>query len=130
MSISSSQYYYRVSICFTPRLTLVALAAARIASAQYASTRTFTFEGNTLPTGLASYGSFVPGGENTKYEGHEFQPELPYVEGGYLNLCVPGGQQNEAVIWSAEVQTNFTVSAARVNTWATLTNTAGVVNGE
>lgn len=113
-----------------PSVAFVALAAARIASAQYASTTTFTFTQPTgLPNGLASYVSFVPGGENTKYEGHEFQPELSYVEGGYLNLLVPGGQQNEAVIWSAEVQTTFTVSAARVDTYAILTDTAGVVNG-
>ena len=112
-----------------PSAVFLALAAARMANAQYAKTTTFTFEGNTLPTGLASYVSFVPGGENTKYEGHQFQPELSYVEGGYLNLLVPGGQQNVAVIWSAEVQTDFTVSAAKVDTYAILTDTAGVVNG-
>lgn len=114
----------------TPALTFAVLAAARLAQAQYASTTTFAFAGNALPTGLANYYSRV---NDTKTVGapydHEFEPSMSYVEGGFLNLLVPGGQQNDQVIWSAEVQTTFTVSAARVDTWAILTETHGVCNG-
>lgn len=114
----------------TPTVAFAVLAASRIALAQYASTTTFTFPGNALPTGLANYYSRV---NDTTSVGapkdHEFEPSMSYVEGGFLNLLVPGGQQNDQVVWSAEVQTTFTVRAARVDTWAILTETPGVCNG-
>lgn len=108
----------------------VVLAVARIVQAQYASTTTFTFAGKPLPTGLAVSNYPVDEDANVTSYDHHFEPSLSYVKGGYLNLLVPGGQQNGAVIRSAEVATAFTVSAARVDTWAMLTQIAGVCNGQ
>lgn len=110
-------------------IACLVLAASRIAQAQYSSTTTFTFQGNTLPTGLARSGYTVnDNDEATKYD-HEFEPSMAYVQDGFLNLLVPGGQKDDSTIWSAEVVTDFTVSAARVDTWAILTENAGVCNG-
>lgn len=110
-------------------IACLVLAASRIAQAQYSSTTTFTFQGNTLPTGLARSGYTVNDNDGaTKYD-HEFEPSMAYVQDGFLNLLVPGGQKDDSTIWSAEVVTDFTVSAARVDTWAILTENAGVCNG-
>jgi hypothetical protein len=102
------------------------LLAAPMALAQtYASTTTFTFPGSALPTGLVA--SDWPIGE-APYQ-HEYKSENAVVTGGFLNLIVNGGQQDDEVIWSAEVSTDFTVASARVETYAILTDVPGVCNG-
>lgn len=103
------------------------LMAAPVALAQsYASTTTFTFAGAALPTGLVA--SDGPIGE-APYQ-HEYKPENAVVSDGFLNLIVNGGQQDDEVIWSGEVSTEFTVASARVETYAILTDVPGVCNGK
>lgn len=112
---------------FSKAIIALPLVAAPMALAQtYASTTTFTFAGAALPTGLVA--SDWPIGE-APYQ-HEYKPENAVVSGGFLNLIVNGGQQDDEVIWSGEVSTDFTVSSARVETYAILSDVPGVCNGK
>lgn len=112
---------------FSKAVIAFTLVAAPLALAQtYASTTTFTFAGAALPTGLVA--SDWPIGE-APYQ-HEYKPENAVVSGGFLNLIVNGGQQDDEVIWSGEVSTDFTVSSARVETYAILSDVPGVCNGK
>ena len=112
---------------FSSATVVLPLLAAPLALAQtYASTTTFEFAGAALPTGLVA--SEWPIGE-APYQ-HEYRRENVVVSDGYLNLIVPGGQQDDEVIWSAEISTDFTVASARVETYAVLTDVPGVCNGE
>lgn len=106
---------------------ILPLLAAPMALAQtYASTTTFTFAGAALPTGLVA--SEWPIGE-APYQ-HEYKRENAVVSDGFLNLIVNGGQEGDEVITSAEISTDFTVSSARVETYAILTDVPGVCNGK
>lgn len=108
-------------------LILTSVVTAPMALAQtYTKSKTFTFTGSNLPKGLVASDYVVQ--DSPKH--HEFVPQNVYVLGGYLNLLVNGGQQNDAVIWSGEVSTDFTVASARVETYAILTNVPGVCNGK
>ncbi|KAM0713438.1 hypothetical protein Q7P37_010400 [Cladosporium fusiforme] len=91
------------------------------AQQEYASTTTFAFSGTALPTGLVR--SNWPVGE------HQYVNENAVVEGGFLNLIVPGGQKKSEVIAGGEISTTFKMSAARVETYAVLTDVEGVCNG-
>ena len=103
---------------FASATVVLPLLAAPLALAQtYASTTTFEFAGSEWPIGEAPYQ-------------HEYRRENVVVSDGYLNLIVPGGQQDDEVIWSAEISTDFTVASARVETYAILTDVPGVCNGE
>lgn len=111
---------------FSSSILALPLMAAPLALAQtYASTTTFTFSGNALPTGLVK--SDWPIG---KYpHEHLYVPENVVVEDGFLNLKVDGGHQSDELIRSAEISTDFTVASARVETYAVLSEVAGVCNG-
>ena len=112
---------------FASATVVLPLLAAPLALAQtYASTTTFEFAGAALPTGLVA--SECPIGE-APYQ-HEYRRDNVVVSDGYLNLIVPGGQQDDEVICSAEISTDFTVASARVETYAILTDVPGVCNGE
>jgi len=112
---------------FSSATVVLPLLAAPLALAQtYASTTTFEFAGAALPTGLVP--SEWPIGE-APYQ-HEYRRENVVVSDGFLNLIVPGGQQDDEVIWAAEISTDFTVASARVETYAILTDVPGVCNGK
>lgn len=105
-------------------LTLPGLMLA-VAAQEYASTTTFSFAGAALPTGLVASNWSI--GE-APYQ-HEYIPDNALVQDGFLNLIVGGGQEGDEVISSGEVSTTFKVSAARVETYAILTDVEGVCNG-
>ncbi|EME47136.1 glycoside hydrolase family 16 protein [Dothistroma septosporum NZE10] len=100
------------------------------ALAQWASTTTFTFEGNTLPTGLVvSTDTINDRGSNSDAKfNHQFNASNVQVQDGYLELAVPGGQTTSP-IQCAEVSTDFEVMYASVSTYAILVEEAGVCNG-
>lgn len=111
----------------TASILILPLATAPLAFAQeYASTTTFEFSGSTLPTGLSSSNYKVGKIPNQ----HEYVSNNVEVSGGFLNIKVNGGQSTDAAICSGEVVTDFTVAAARVETYAILTEVPGVVNGK
>jgi hypothetical protein len=94
---------------------------------KFAATTTWKFEGNTLPTGLVKSTGTVEGAEGLL--DHRFDKKNVYVEGGYLNLLVPGGQEGKQVISTAEVATAFSTLYGSVRVEAILTEVAGVCNG-
>lgn len=109
--------------------TILCIALAAPSLAQFAATTTFTFTGNTLPTGLSASDWIVPKNPDTpaKFD-HLFVPENVRVRNGFLELLVPGGQ-TENPIRSAEVFTWFNVLYGSVRTYAILTEEPGVCNG-
>lgn len=106
-------------------LMVAPLALAQDYAQTYASTTTFTFAGAALPTGLVASNWGI--GE-APYQ-HEYKPDNAVVSDGFLNLVVNGGQEGDEVITSGEISTDFTVSSARVETHAILSNVPGVCNG-
>jgi hypothetical protein len=111
----------------------IALAfASSSASAQWASTTTFTFDGETLPTGLVISTDLVEDtasdGSTAKFD-HQFNASNVQVSDGFLQLTVPGGQTTSP-IQCGEVSTDFEVLHASVSTFAILTNESGICNGE
>jgi hypothetical protein len=112
---------------FFASILILSLAAAPLALAQeYASTTTFEFSGSTLPTGLSASNYKV----GKKPNQHEYISNNVEVSGGFLNLKVNGGQSTDSAICSGEVVTDFTISSARVETYAILAEVPGVVNGK
>ncbi|KAK2000969.1 concanavalin A-like lectin/glucanase [Colletotrichum falcatum] len=89
----------------------------------YANRAIFDFAGRTsLPDGL--YASTWPIGDT-----HRFDASNVVVDGGYLNLKVPGGQTAKPYS-SAEVSTTFSnIKYASVRTVAIFSEPAGVCNG-
>jgi hypothetical protein len=120
--------FYIISIIMlsAAAVVLASMAAPMALAQSYASTTTFTFAGAALPTGLVA--SNWPVGK-APYQ-HEYKPDNAVVSDGFLNLIVNGGQQDNDIICSAEVSTDFTVASARVETHAILSNVPGVCNGK
>lgn len=102
---------------------------ASAAMGQYSSTTTFSFTGNTLPTGLVkSYWDVAEcDNDNAKYN-RLFEEQNVQVRDGFMDLIVPGGQTTSP-IRSAEVGTEFEVLYGSVRTYAILTDEPGVCNG-
>jgi hypothetical protein len=95
---------------------------------QYSASKTWDFTtGDSLPDDLmASSYTIQP---ESGLLGHRFDPSNVYVRDGFLNLVVPGGQQGQQIISSAEVESNFQALHGSVRIWAILTEEAGVCNG-
>jgi hypothetical protein len=74
--------------------------------------------------------SLLRSGLSAKLHTSMYRRENVVVSDGFLNLIVPGGQQDDEVIWTAEISTDFTVASARVETYAILTDVPGVCNGK
>ncbi|KAK4629151.1 hypothetical protein CLAFUW4_08507 [Fulvia fulva] len=112
--------------CYIPIL----LGWCNIALAQWASTTTFTFDGNALPTGLVASPDTVKDKESNLDAtfDHQFNVSNVQVQDGYLELRVPGGQTTSP-IQCAEVSTDFEVMYASVMTYAILVDEPGVCNG-
>ncbi|KAK1980578.1 concanavalin A-like lectin/glucanase domain-containing protein [Colletotrichum cereale] len=83
-------------------------------------------------SGLADYAALPRGLHASKYpvgDTHEFLPRNAFIQGGYLNLRVEGGQ-TDAPYRSGEVTTMTTnIKYASVRTTAILSETPGVCNG-
>ncbi|KXT01771.1 hypothetical protein AC579_6365 [Pseudocercospora musae] len=107
-------------------LTLTAIPAV----AQFASTTTFAFTSDTLPTGLVISSDTIDdsSGHSSATFNHQFDAENVQVKDGYLKLIVPGGRTT-STLQCAEVSTEFEVLYASVSTYAVLTDEAGVCNG-
>ena len=113
-------------ICSLPFLSLVlATPYPKAGSGRFGATTTWHFAGNTIPTGLSVNEYSVA----STPVAHHFDKRNVHVEDGYLNLVVPGGQQGEHSISSAEIQTDITTLYGSVRVWAILTETPGVCNG-
>ncbi|EME82290.1 glycoside hydrolase family 16 protein, partial [Pseudocercospora fijiensis CIRAD86] len=97
---------------------------------QFASTTTFTFTGDTLPTGLVVSNDTIDdrSGDSSAKFNHKFNPQNVQIQNGFLELIVPGGQ-TISPLQCAEVSTDFEVLYASVSTYAILTDEAGVCNG-
>lgn len=100
--------------------------------AQYASKTTFTFPGNTLPTGLTVstypvYEDKVTDGQGPKYD-RIFERQNVVVRNGFMELRVPGGQTTSPIS-CAEVGTTFEVQYGSIRTYAILAEEPGVCNG-
>ncbi|EGP86169.1 uncharacterized protein MYCGRDRAFT_94408 [Zymoseptoria tritici IPO323] len=111
----------------------LALAASTLisASAQWASTTTFTFDGQALPTGLIISTDTIEDladADSTAKFNHQFNASNVQISDGFLHLTVPGGQ-TESPIQCGEVSTEFEVMYASVCTYAILTGEAGICNG-
>lgn len=123
------------ALIMVPPIGIWAALATPIAPTQtFASTTTWTFSsGTALPTNLIRASYSVLNGY-APYVGRRYAPENVYMSDGYLNLRVNGGQNETAAsgvaINSSAIFTKFTVAAASVETFAILTETPGVVNGE
>lgn len=112
-------------------LILSALVAPIMA--QYASRTTFTFPGNTIPTGLTIseypvYEDKVANGQGPKYD-RIFERKNVVVRNGFMELRVPGGQTKNPIS-CAEVGTTFEVQYGSIKTFAILAEEPGVCNGE
>lgn len=112
--------------------SLIISALAVPLMAQYASQTTFTFPGNTLPTGLtvSSYPVYedkVTSGQGPKYD-RIFEEKNVVVKDGFMELHVPGGQ-TDSPISCAEVGTTFEVQYGSIRTYAILAEEPGVCNG-
>ncbi len=95
----------------------------------YGATTTWSFsKATSLPEGLSA-SSYTVGAGSPKLLAHKFEPKNVYIEDGYLNLLVPGGQQGQKVISSAEVASTFETLYGSVSIWAILTEESGVCNG-
>ena len=96
----------------------------------FTTTKTFTFSGTTLPSGLLKSDYSVEDPAPAPYS-HKFVPADVTVGGGYLQLKVPGGQTTSPLN-SAEVTTNFGygIKYASVRTTAILGASAGACNGK
>ena len=87
----------------------------------FTNSKTFVFDGNALPDGLAA--SNYPAGA------HTFLSANAFVSDGYLQLKVPGGQAIGNVA-CGEVSTTMTnILYGSVRTVAILSRPAGTVNG-
>ena len=87
----------------------------------FTNSKTFVFDGNSLPDGLAA--SNYPAGA------HTFSSANAFVSDGYLQLKVPGGQAIGNVA-CGEVSTTMTnILYGSVRTVAILSRPAGTVNG-
>jgi beta-glucanase (GH16 family) len=110
---------------------LSALASSS-ALAQWASTTTFTFDGESLPTGLVISTDLIKDlasdGSTARFN-HQFNEANVQVADGFLQLTVPGGQTTSP-IQCGEVSTNFEVKYASVSTFAILTEEPGICNGK
>src|ERR1700761_2275579 len=106
----------------TDKANLESVVAAPMAQAAsgYQRSTTFTFTGNTLPSGLqiSTYTVGASGG----YKARQFAEKNAVVAGGYLNLTVPGGQTGNTIS-CGQITTTFNVLHASVKTYAILTNT-------
>lgn len=98
------------------------------ASSQFSASKTFTFTGSTLPAGLQIDTGLI-GKTKPSLLNHRFDKKNVAVKDGFLQLTVPGGQSGQKTISSAEVATTFDMLYGSVTTWAILTDTAGVCNG-
>ena len=88
----------------------------------FANTKTFTFEGSSLPSDLVA--------SNYQAGGHSFSSANAVVGDGYLQLKVPGGQAVGSVL-CGEVSTTMTnILYGSVRTFAILSQPAGTVNGK
>jgi len=96
-------------------------------AAAFAATTTFDFsQATAFPDSGLSIDSGTIG---SKPLSHNFDAANVAVKDGYLQLLVPGGQEGQQTISSAQVSTTFDVKYASVRTWAILTEVAGVCNG-
>ena len=93
-------------------------------SSSFAASTTWSFTGNTLPSGLVIDTDYIA----TNFLDHKFDAKNVAVKDGFLQLTVPGGQSGH-VISAAEVATTFKVLYGSVTTYAILTDAAGVCNG-
>ncbi|GIZ47509.1 hypothetical protein CKM354_001059800 [Cercospora kikuchii] len=102
------------------------------ASAQWASTTTYTFSGNTLPTGLIASSDLIRDTADTSSTAtynHQFNTSNVQISDNFLHLIVPGNQTTSP-IQCAEVSTQISnILYASVRTSAILTNESGICNG-
>ena len=114
----------------TPPTTVTSNVHARAngsGSSSFAASTTWTFTGNTLPSGLMVDTDFIAR-DQPDFLDHKFDAKNVAVKDGFLQLTVPGGQTGD-VISSAEIATTFELLYGSVTTYAILTDTAGVCNG-
>lgn len=88
---------------------------------QFANSATYTFDGDSLPDGL--YKSTYSG------DTHGFSAANAYLEDGYLNLLVNGGQTQMPYTCGEVTTVVENIKYASVRTVAILTEPAGVCNG-
>ena len=81
-----------------------------------------------MPTGLRVSTDYIGAGDPDLLS-HQFEESNVVVEDGYLQLIVPGGQEGESVISTAEITTDFDILYGSVSTYAILTEEPGVCNG-
>lgn len=110
-------------------LPFCTLALFGMTNAQFAATTTFDFASNAKPTDLRISTDLIE--DNTPgLLSHKFDEQNVVFRDGFMELIVPGGQSGKQVISSAEIATDFDVLYGSVRTYAILTETAGVCNGE
>jgi len=97
----------------------------------FMQSQTFTFSGTTLPSGLIAMDDKLIGDqENGAPYNHIFQAENVFVQNGYLNIKVPGGQTpasaTDQAISSGEVYTEVSdILYASVRTHAIFSTVPG-----
>lgn len=125
VNMSSLPAFCLALIALVPTLTIV-----QSASTTFASTTTFEFSNNALPTGLViSNDTIDDQSDNPEARfNHKFNPKNVQFKDGYLELVVPGGQDTSP-LQCAEVSTEFEVMYASVRTYAILVGEPGVCNG-
>ncbi len=96
-------------------------------AATFAATTTWEFTGTTLPTGLAASDYHV--GTSGAPLSHTFKSSNVVVADGALKLVVPGGQEGQSDISSAEVATTFKTLYGSIKVEAIMTEVGGVCNG-
>ena len=89
---------------------------------QFNNHASWTFTGSSIPSGLevSNYGI---GGNRV------FLPQNAYIQNGYLNLLVNGGQTSMPYKCAEVVTSVSNIKYASVRTVAVLTEPAGVCNG-
>ncbi|WPB06215.1 uncharacterized protein RHO25_010872 [Cercospora beticola] len=102
------------------------------ASAQWVSTTTYTFSGNTLPTGLIASSDLIgdtADPSSTATYNHQFNTSNVQISDNFLHLIVPSNQTTSP-IQCAEISTQISnILYASVRTSAILTNESGICNG-
>ncbi|PPJ51098.1 hypothetical protein CBER1_07910 [Cercospora berteroae] len=112
-------------------LGLSALLSTSI-SAQWASTTTYTFSGNTLPTGLIASSDLIEDTadpSSTATYDHQFNTSNVQISDNFLHLIVPGNQTTSP-IQCAQISTQISnILYASVRTSEILTNESRICNG-
>ena len=89
---------------------------------QFNNHKSWTFTGSSLPSGLEA-SNYAIGGSQV------YVPQNAYVQNGYLNLLVNGGQTAKPYKGGEVVTSISNIKYASVRTVAILTDPAGVCNG-